>query len=542
LTPKVAQEICERTASAAVLEGSIASLGSQYVLGLRAKNCRTGDVLDEEQAQAAKKEDVLNALSQIASRFRTRIGESLATVEKHSTPLAEATTPSLEALKAYSQGLTVLSSSGDVAPAPLFKRAIEIDPEFAMAHARLGFAYMSVGESVLSAKSFGKARQLRQRASDQERFFIDAIYDLQVTGNLERARQTCEEWAQTYPRENGPHGFLSAMILVVLGKYEQGLEEAKKNVALDPDFAIAYLQVAFDKALQQASERKLEIPDFLIQRYGNAFLRGDRAGMEREVALSVGKPGEEDWLSDQEGLTLAYSGRLREARQKARRATELALQADQRERAAQFEVGAALWEAFFGNEAAARQGATAALNLSKGRDVQFGVALALALSGDSSDAQRLATDLEARLPEDTVVRFSYVPELRALLALNDGTPAKAVEVLHAAASYELGTPPSSVLAFYGSLYPIYVRGLAYVAAHQGAEAAAEFQKILAHREIVISDPVGALARLQMGRAFVLSGEVTKAKTAYSDFLTLWKDADADIPIFKRAQAEFAKLQ
>jgi tetratricopeptide (TPR) repeat protein/predicted Ser/Thr protein kinase len=552
LTRELARDVCERNGSAVVLAGSIASLGSRYVLGLQAEHCTTGDVVFGQQEQAATKEDVLNVLSSMAGNFRTRVGESLASVERHSTPLAEATTPSLDALKAYSQALNVLSSSGDAAAATLFKRAVAIDPQFAMAHARLGLAYGSVGESALSAESFGNARRLRQRASDQERFFIDAIYDLQVTGNLERARQTCEEWAQTYPRARDVHAFLAAMIYPVLGNYEKALEEARNVVANDPNFAIGYLQVAFnsaflerpgdsDEALQQAAERKLEIPEFSIQRYGNAFLRGDTAGMTREVALSLGKPGGEDWLLDQEALTLAYSGRLRDGTRKSQRAAELAQQAGQSERAAQFEIGAALWEAFFGNKAAARHGAMAALDLSRSRDVEYGAAFALAFAGNSSESRRLAADLELHFPEDTVVRFSYVPEVRALLALNDGLPAKAVELLHGAASYELGTPPSSVFAFYGSLYPIYVRGMAYLAAHQGAEAAAEFQKILDHRGIVISDPVGALARLQLGRAFALSGEPTKAKTAYQDFLSLWKDADTDIPILKQAQAEYVKL-
>ena len=553
LTAKVAREVCERTASAAVLEGSIASLGSQYVLGLRAKNCRTGDVLDEEQAQAARKEDVLSALSQIASTFRTRVGESLVTVEKHSTPLAEATTSSLEALKAYSQGLKMLDSSGDAAGTPLLRRAIEIDPQFAMAHARLGLAYGIIGEPALSAESLAAARQFRQRASDRERFFIDAIYDLQVTGNLERAQQICEQWAQTYPRERDVHGFLSAMVYVILGKYDKALEEATTVVAIAPDFAVGYLQVAFnnafldrmqasDQALQQAAARNLEMPELAVQRYGNAFLKGDKTGMAREAALSLGKSGVEDWMSDQEALTLAHSGQLREARKKAQRAVELSRQSARPERAALFGAGAAIWEALFGNTAAASQGAMAGLELSRGRDVQYGAAFALAISGQSAESQKLATDLEARFPEDTAVRFSYVPSLRALLALNEGQPAKAIEFLRAAAPYEMGTPPSSAMGFYGSLYPIYVRGMAYLAAHQGAEAAGEFQRILDHRTIVISDPLGALARLQLGRALALSGDTAKSKIAYQDFLTAWKGADPDIPVLIHARAEYATLQ
>ena len=553
LTPELAKEICERTGGAAVLEGSIASLGSQYVLGLRAKNCHTGDVLDEEQVQAARKEDVLNALSQIASKFRARVGESLSTVEKHDTPLQEATTPSLEALKAYSGAWKVHYSSGAAAALPLYKRAIEIDPKFAMAYAWLGDMYGQMGESDLSAESMSKAYQLRERASDREKFFITAYYDLRVTGNLEKAQQTCEAWAQTYPREIYPHGVLAGIIYTVFGQYEKAVEESKKVIELDPDFPLQYFVLASsyeclgrlgeaENTLHRASERKLDIPFFLRERYNIAFLKGDQAGMEREAALSQGKTGVEDEISDKEAFVLAYSGHLQQARRMSRQAADLAQQAGQRETAALYEAGAALREAFFGNAPAARQRATAALELSKDREVEYGAAVALAFSEDSSRSQTLADDLERRFGEDTSVRFSYGPALRAVLALNHGEPAKAIELLQIAVPYELGQPRSSIHGFFGALYPVYARGEAYLAAHQGAEAAAEFQKILDHRGIVLSDPIGALTRLQLARAFALSGEKARAKAAYQDFLTLWKDADPDIPILQQAQAEYAKLQ
>jgi eukaryotic-like serine/threonine-protein kinase len=552
LTPQLAREICERTAGAAVLEGSVASLGSQYVLGLRAKNCRNGDVLDEEQAQAARKEDVLNALSQIASKFRARVGESLATIEKHDTPLAEATTPSLEALKAYSAAWKVLSSTGSAAALPLFTRATEIDPKFAMAHAFLGRMYGDLGESDLSSESTGKAYQLRDRTSDPEKFFIAASYDLQVTGNLEKAQRTCEAWAQTYPRESVPHDFLSGIIYPVLGKYEKGVGEGEKAIDLDPDFAIGYSIRAFnfeyldrlgdaESTLRRASGRKLEIPEFLVQRYDIAFLNGDKAGMERAAALGRGKPGAEDWITDQEAFVSAYAGQLEKARMLSRRASDMAQQSAHRERAALYKTGAALWEGFFGNAPEAGRGALAALDLTRDREVEYGAAFALALARDSSRSQTLADDLEKRFAEDTAVRFSYLPALRARLALNHGDPANAIELLQIAVPDELGSPASSVSGSFGALYPIYVRGEAYLAAHQGAEAATEFQKILDHRGIVVGDPIGALAHLQIGRALALSGDKTKAKTAYQDFLTLWKDADPDIPILKQAKVEYARL-
>jgi eukaryotic-like serine/threonine-protein kinase len=556
LTPEVAREICERTASAAVLDGSIASLGSHYVLGLRAKGCRTGDVLAEEQVQAARKEDVLNALGQIASRFRARVGESLTTVEKHDTPLAEATTPSLEALKAYSAGWKVLFSTGSVAAVPFFKHAIEIDPKFAMAYASLGRMYGDIGESVLSAENTSKAYQLRDRASDKERFFISASYDMQVTGNLVKAQQTCESWARTYPREMMPHGFLSGIIYPALGKYEESVEEAKIAIALDPDFPIGYgilasSYVALDRideaesTLQRAFERKLKNDDFPIQLYAILFLKDDKTGMEREAAQARGKPGVEDSMSNSEGLVLAYSGHLEEARKMSRRAADLAREADRRETAALYETDAALREALFGNASTARQRAMAALGFSNSRYVEYRVAFALALSGDSSRSQTLTDDLSRRFPEDTQVGFTYVPTLRALLALNHGEPAKAVELLQTAIPYEGGALPVGASESYlgaDSLYPAYVRGEAYLAARQGREAAVEFQKIFDHRGIVVSDPIGALAHLQLGRAYALAGDKTKARNAYQDFLTLWKDADLDIPILKQAKAEYAELQ
>jgi DNA-binding winged helix-turn-helix (wHTH) protein/tetratricopeptide (TPR) repeat protein len=553
LTPAVAREICERTASAAVLDGSIASLGSRYVLGLRAKECRTGKVLAEEQVQAARTEDVLNALSKVATQFRSQLGESLTTVEKHNTPLAEATTPSLEALKAYSTGWKVVVSEGDAAGLPFFKRAVEIDPQFAMAYAALGLMFGATGESALAGDFTSKAYALRDRVSDKEKYFIAAYYDGRVTGNQEKAQQTCEEWVRTYPREVVPHTFLSGFIYPASGKYEKAVEEGRKAIQIDPDNSVAYANLAGDYvALDQpavakdllriASDRKLENPFYLLFRYDIAFLQADQAEMNRAVTLAQGKSGAEDWIADHQAFVLAYSGHLHEARTMSRHAVNLAQQSSHQERAALFETGATLWEAMFGNAPEARRRATEALELAKDREVEYGAAFALALSGESSRSQQLANDLEKKFPEDTAVRFSYLPSLRGLLALNRGEPAKAIELLQVAAPNELGQPRSSLQGFFGALYPIYVRGEAYLAARQGAEAAAEFQKILDHRAVILSDPLGAMARLQLGRAYALSGEKMKAKTAYQDFLILWKNADPDIPVLKEAKAEYAKLQ
>ncbi len=414
LTPEIAREICERTGSAAVLDGSIASLGSQYVLGLRAGNCRTGEVLAEEQVQAERKEDVLKALSQGATKFRTRLGESLAMVEQHDTPLEEATTSSLEALKAYSTARKVkFLPAGYASAVPLLKHAVEIDPNFAMAYAFLGRTYGDIGEFALSAENTSKAYQLRNHTSERERFFIDVTYHRQVTGNLEKAHQALESWAETYPRDRDAHGLLSGFTSQGAGKYQEAIEEGKEAIGLDPDFVPGYANVASayiylgrsteaEKTLQQASEHKLEIPDYIMLRYYIAYLKGDKAGMEREAALGEAHPGAEDWMLHAESLTLARSGQLQRARGMSRRAVDLAQQAGQRERAAVFETGAAVWEALCGNLPAARQKAREALELSKGRDVEYGAAFALAVAGDSSQAQTLANDLEKRFPEDTV--------------------------------------------------------------------------------------------------------------------------------------------
>jgi tetratricopeptide (TPR) repeat protein len=422
-----------------------------------------------------------------------------------------------------------------------------------MAYASLGVTYFLSGEPALAAENNSKAYELRDRASDRERFFITANYDLQVTGDLEKALQTCELWVQTYPRELHPYPPLGALLYPTFGKYEKGVEVAKRMIDLDPNFPVGYLQLAFnsqflgrleeaENAFQRASSRKLEMPDLLVQRYDVAFLKGDQARMEREVALAQGKSGTEDEVSEREGFVLAYSGHLQQARKMSRHAVDLARHPNQPGRVALLTTGAALWEAFFGNVSAARQGAVTALELSKDRDVEYGAAFALALSGESSRAQAIASDLEKRFPEDSEVRFAYLPAIRALLALDQKEPAKAIDLLQSAVPYDQGVPLCAAPpGFFGTFYTIYVRGEAYLAAHQGAEAAAEFQKILDHRNIIVSDPIGALAHLQLGRALVMLGDTAKAKAAYQDFLALWKTADSDIPILQQAKTEYAKL-
>jgi serine/threonine protein kinase/tetratricopeptide (TPR) repeat protein len=555
LTPEIAQQVCERTDSAAILEGSIASLGSQYVLGLRARNCATGVVLDQEQVQAARREDVLNALNQIARKFRTKVGESLATVQKHSTPIAEATTLSLEALKAYSTGMRVVVTAGNMAAIPFLRHTVEIDPKFAMAYAQMGVSYSAIGESLLAVESTTKAWQLRDRVTERERFFIDFTYDRQVTGNLEKAYQTLELWYQTYPRGDNPSalGFLGGIATHGTGRYERAMETSRKRIAANPDEVFGYSSLAnsnlfqdrFDeaeKALQLASEHKLETGEVLFLRYNLAVLRGDQKQMDRTARLAKGKRRAEHGIAHDEALSLAHVGRLQAARLSSNRAMDLALQEGEREAAAAYQAARAVWEAAYGDAAGGQRDAMASLKLSKGRDVQYAASLALAFSGDSARSQSLADDLEKRFPEDTFSRFTYVPVLRAFAALERGKPADSLELLQTTLHYELAINGLNFSHFYlGGLHSAYVRGEALVAAHKYTEAATEFQRILDHRGIVGSDPIGALAHLQLGRVFALSGDKAKAKAAYGAFLTLWKNADVDVPILKSAKAEYERL-
>jgi tetratricopeptide (TPR) repeat protein len=554
LSAKTADEVCVRAGGAAVIEGSIAKLGSQYILDLRAKSCGGGAVLYEERARAGKPEEVLQALDTLAPKLRLRLGESLATVQKHNTPLAEASTSSLEALKAYSEGMRVLYTSGDTASIVYFKRAVGIDPGFAIAHARLGFSYSTLGELERSSEGISTSWKLRDRASDAERYFIDSFYDVNVLGNLEKAQLLCEEWVRTYPREPEPHACLGALVYPPQGKYEQALAEAENVVAINPSFVIGYLQVAFnstflgrldqsDATFREAAKRNLEIPEFFVQRYENAFLRNDREGIAREVTASRGKAGTEEWVDYVDSMTLAFVGQLRKARAQALRSAEVAKQSSEKERAALWTSGTALWSGFFGDREGARDSANAALKLSNGRDVEYAAALALALAGDSASARRLQKDLETHFPEDSAVRFQYLPVIGAVAAMEDEhAPAKAIEILRGTGRYDEGAPPSGAVGLFGNVYPPYIRGLALLTLREGPEAVAEFRKVVKWRGAVGNDPVGALTLLQLGRALAMSGDAAGARKSYEEFLALWKDADPALPIYQQAKAEYQRMK
>jgi DNA-binding winged helix-turn-helix (wHTH) protein/tetratricopeptide (TPR) repeat protein len=552
LTPVLSRELCQRAGSAAVLEGSIAQIGTQYLLTLKAVNCSSGESLASTEAQANDKNHVLDALGKTASEIRNKLGESLSTVQRFDTPLEQATTPSLEALKAFSSGRKVQSTTGDAAAIPFFKHAIELDPKFALANAWLGLIYVNIGEPSIAADYTRKAYDLRDRTSEAEKYFISARFHKAVTGNMEKAEQACELWIQAYPRSEMPHNLLSGSIYPAIGKYEKGVDEGREAVRLNPDFFASYALLMFnyialnrlDEAkatYQQALERKLKNPFFHFPLYQIAFLQHDAAGMAQQVAWSAGTPGAEDELLGLDADTAAYFGRLRIAREVSQRAMDSAERAQQKEPAATYSALSGLREALFGNAEEARRRATVAMGRSAGRDVQYGAALALAYAADNRRAQALADDLGKSFPEATLVQFNFLPTLRAKLAVSRGNASEALESLRAATPYELGQTTSSNYGW-TALYPVYVRGEAYLATHQGSEAAAEFQKILDHRGTALNSPIAALAHLQIARAYVLQGDTVKARAAYEDFLTLWKDADPDIPILIAAKAEYAKLK
>ncbi|MET0164605.1 MAG: hypothetical protein ABW318_06330, partial [Vicinamibacterales bacterium] len=436
----------------------------------------------------------------------------------------------------------------------LYQRAVAIDPDFALAHAQLGFRYGVLGESALARQSLQKAYQLRNRASDAERFFIDTLYDRDFTGNLERERRTLETWAESHPRDARPHTLIAGLALGSTGQHELAIAETEKAIALDPDNTPPYANRAFNQlrlnrlddallTVHRAAERKLGSANatLLLIPYFVAFLKGTDDELARSAAVARKSPGAEDMISHLEALALARSGQLRDARRTSAVPVEIAERAGQSERAGLFEAARAVWEAFYGNAAAARQSAARALELGRGRDVDYAVAFALALSGDLPQSRALAEDLAREFPEDTFVQSMYLPTLRALLAMNARDPAAAIQALQVASRYDLALGGVGHIGYFGGLYPIYVRGVAYLAARQPAEAAAEFQRILDHRSIVLVDPMDALARLQLARALALAGDTVKAKSVYIDLLTLWKNADPDIPVLNDARAEYGRL-
>jgi eukaryotic-like serine/threonine-protein kinase len=552
LIPAIAREVCQRTASAAVLDGSIARIGTQYLLTLKAVNCESGKTLVSTEAQASDENHVLKALGSVSVEMRDKLGESLSTIKKFDTPLEQATTPSLEALKAYSSGMQAVRTKGPEAATPFFKHAVELDPNFAVAYAYLGIMASTTLEPGLSVDYRKKAYELRERTSEAEKYWITAAYHKGVTGNIPKAIEACDLWIQDYPRSELPHVYLGAAVLPVVGQYERAVEESTEGIRLRPDFTLAYaFRIRASTALNrfdeakatyaQALERKLHAPYLDLRMYHLAFAQNDTAGMAQHAAKLEALPRLGHQMLNIEGDTAAYSGHLKDARELSRRAMDSAKRGGEKDAPALYSGTSGLREAWFGNIDEARRRATLALKLSTGRDLQYFAALAFAYAGDDARAKALADDLDKSFPEDTIVQFNYLPSVRGKLALNKGDASGAIESLGAAAPYELGATRAIDLDW-TAMFPVFVRGEAYLAAHQGSKAAAEFQKLLDHRGLVLNQPIGALAHLGLGRAYVLQGDIPKAKAAYQDFLTLWKDADPDIPVLQKAKAEYAKLE
>jgi predicted Zn-dependent protease len=544
LRPDIARAVCQRTGSNAVLSGTITSLGSEYVIGLVALNCETGDVLTQEQVRANRKEEVLNGLDIAASRLRRKLGESLASVQRYVKPTHEAlSTASLDAFEAYANGERMVQRQGNPAAIPFMRRAIELDPNFAYAYSALGLVYGTVGETKLATEYTSHAYAPREKVSEWEKFFISVQYYLRVTGEIEKALQLGQVWSQNYPRERTAHNRVADGYRQV-GQNENALDEFQQARRLGGDNAIdvaalAGRYMALDRLpeakglLREAFTRNAEQLAIRQGMYLLSFLDGDMSHVQEQVDWAINKPGAEGLLGSHSN-TEAYFGHFKKARELSRLAAASAQHNDFRERAAMLQCAEAVREAEFGNAQAARRQARDALAALPGPDVQVLAALAFARAGAASDARRQADRLNADFPLSTLMQNYWLPTIRAEIELDTGNPKRAIELLHTTGSYELA---DTLLP----LIPVYVRGEAYFRAKQGNEAAAEFQKILQHRGIVANSPVGALAHLGLARAFALAGDTAKARAAYQDFFTLWKDADPDIPVLKQAKAEYARI-
>lgn len=550
VTPEIAREICVRTGSAALIETSLSGEGSGYLLGIRARNCTNSGLVDGELSQVVSRNDVLKELQRLTTSLMAKSATTLASLQKNSTPLEEATTSSLEALRAFTtarQQLYGISADGTI----LFKRATELDPEFALAYAYLGRAQADFGEQRLAMESASRAYRLRGNASDKENFFITYNYDREVLRNFELCRQVCESWSGRYPQDMMPHGLLSGLISKGTAQYEKSIAEGEKAIAISPDFTIGYQNVAESylflnrpkeatAVFQRAVQRNLPSKDSFAVVFFSAFLEGDRATMDKvsaQIAASIPNGVSEHYAS----LVSAYEGRLRQSRHASNQAVNLAAQGHFSQRASLFEGAAALREALYGNNEESLRHVSAARQLATGRDADFPPAFASALCRHPATAMDIARRMEKEYSEDTCVRFTYAPALRALLAINQGRPATAIEILDRSKPYELAQNGISLYFLYGALYPTYVRGLAYRQLQKHREAAAEFQRMLDHPGLLLADPVGPVARLQLARSLRDAGDTVKAKNVYRDLLALWKDADTDIPLLQQAKAEAALL-
>jgi eukaryotic-like serine/threonine-protein kinase len=545
MTQETTREVCLRNHSKAFVAGSIAQVGDRYLIGLKALNCENGNAVASAGAEAESRNDVLAALSSAGNQLRRKLGESLPSVEKFNTPLAEATTSSLEALQAFTLGRQALVDKGDPAALPHYKRAVELDPNFALAHAVLGTMYDNAHEESLAMEHFKRAFELRERVSENERFYIEATYYSNVTGELDKANQTYTNWFEVYPRNITAHINLG-LNYMRLGDWEKALEQTQAALRMNPVVpATNNNLVAIYTCLNRPDEAKaafnaaraqnIDGRDLRHGRYIAAFLQGDTAAMQEQVSGARGQGGVEDLILSAEADTQAYYGRLGTAREFTRQAVLSAQGADAPEAAEDWVGEQGLRDAEVGNTALAKEEATKILAAVPGRDDEALAALALARAGDAVQAQKLVDKLDREFPLDTLMQRFTLPTIRAAIALDKRDPRKAIETLEVAVPYERGGVSLSWD------YPAYLRGLAYLDAKQGQHAAAEFQKMLDQPGIVGNFVTGALVHLQMARAMAMLGDKAPARKEYQDFLALWKDADPDIPILKQAKSEYAKL-
>ncbi len=549
LTSELARDVGQRLGAAATIEGSISALGTEYVVSLKAVNCRDGSLLAQEQETATGKEHVLNALGQAATKLRKRLGESLASVQKYDALPEDITTSSLEALQAYALGNKATDIDNDyLAAVTFFQRAITLDPNFAMAYLQLAESYQPQGELALAAENTRKAYDLRERTSDHEKLSIAVFYEIVVTGNLEAARRSCALLAHTYPHDESVQIYLW-YISLICGDYVRADAAAKRAFEINPDSSNNYVSLMYcdqylgrldqaKSAAEQSRAKKLSSPWYPLILYVVDFLQNDPAGMAKQATETQGIPGVEDQMFFVESETAADHGQFGQARELTHRAAESARRAQEKETAAEYEGHNSVREGLVGLMDFAKEDAQSALAAIKGKHGEGFSAIAFALAGDVANANRAIDDLTKRFPQNTAVQTRYLPMARSALALNSGNAQAAIEALSPAAPYELGHTNED---FTFALYPVYFRGQAYLAKKNGDAAAAEFQKILDHAGVVGNEPIGALAHLGLGRAYSLSGNTVKAKTAYQDFFALWKTADPDVPILKEAKAEYAKL-
>jgi tetratricopeptide (TPR) repeat protein/class 3 adenylate cyclase len=549
LSPDLAREVGQRVGAAATIEGSISALGSQYVVSLKAVNCREGNLLSQQQETATGKEQVLTALGQAATKMRKGLGESLASVQKYAALPEDTTTPSLEALQAYAMGNRATDVDNDyLAAITFFQRAVALDPNFAMAYLMLAASYQPQGELTLAAENARKAYDLRERTSDHERLNIAAFYEIVVTGNLEAARRSYELIAQTYPRDEAAQ-ILLWYIHLICGDYARADAAAKRAFAINPDSSNNYVSLMYcdqylgrydqaKGAAEQSRAKKLSSPWYPLILYVVDFLQNDPAGMAKQATETQGIPGVEDQMFFVESETAADHGQFGQARELTRRAADSARRAQEKETAAEYQGHNSVREGLVGLMDFAKQDAQSALTAIKGKHGEGFSAIAFALAGDVANANRAIDDLTKRFPQNTVVQTRYLPMARSALALNTGNAQAAIEALSPAAPYELGHTNED---FTFALYPAYFRGQAYLAAKHGSAAITEFQKILDNLSIVGNEPIGALAYLGLGRAYGLTGDSAKAKSAYQHFFDLWKNADPDLPVLKQARLEYAKL-